>query len=93
LAGALGRRAAPRVIDEHAPHEVSCGREEVGAVLPAHLALIGEPHEDLVHERRGWQRVVRTLTTEVVRGQRAQFLVQHLDDRLTCGDIAGAPRM
>jgi hypothetical protein len=70
------------VIHEHAPHGL-CGQcQSLRAARQGRTALILQPKPGLVHQRRGLQRVIRSLASEVAPGDAPQFVVHERKELL-----------
>ena len=73
VASALARTLGPRVVDQDLAHGVGRHRKELSAILPVEAGLLHEPQEDLVDERGGLERVLRTLTAHLCPGDATQL--------------------
>ena len=86
LPAALEPVTPARVIHQDVAHRARRHREEVGAVGPSLLFLIGQPEVGLMDERRGLQGVARLPARQITTGHPVQLIVdqgQHgLDRRL-----------
>ncbi len=67
---ALGRVSPAGMVGQHLAHEPGSDGDEMNAVLPVDPVEFDQPLPGLVDERRGLQRVVRTLATEKAHGHR-----------------------
>ena len=79
------------VIDEDAAHHLRRHREEVRAILPGDAVLPHEPHERLVNQRRGLQRVVGPFAAQIRAGPSLQFAVDDRHQVVARLQIAAAP--
>jgi hypothetical protein len=75
LPSPLGTGPFSGVVDENPPHHRRSHGQEVGSALPAHLLLVGEPEECLVHHSGRLQRVTLALTGEVSPSDPPQLVV------------------
>ena len=89
LAALLVGALAPRVVDEHAPHDARRGAQVVGPVPPGNVLFSPEPQVGFVHERRGLQRVPRILGTHVMPCQAAELFVDQREQGLLSAFLAG----
>lgn len=90
-ASPLGRAAAPGVVHEDLPHRGGGEGHEVVAITIREAVTRRplDPHPCLVHERRRLQGVVRRLTAEAARRDRAELRIQHLQKAVSGPLITG----
>src|SRR6266446_6890598 len=74
-AAALLRSIAPGVTDQDLTHGASGDGEEVGAILPARIGLVGQTQISLVDQRRSLQCVVGTLSTHMTMSDAPEFFI------------------
>ena len=86
--GALLRIPGARVVHENVAHVACDGGKEVGAALPVHVLGPEQPHVHLVNERRGTQRVIRTLLLQVVCRDAPQLRIDERDQLVARGLVA-----
>ena len=74
-AAAFVGEPCPRVVDEHAAHQLRSQADEMRAALPIDGLLPDQAHEGFVHERRLLHRVIRALAPQVALRQLPQLFV------------------
>jgi hypothetical protein len=79
------------MIYQDSPHQLRRYREEMASVLPVDIVASRKAEIGLVHNRRALQRVIGTLTSQVVPRQAAQFVIDQRDKRLSGGNVAATP--
>jgi len=80
------------VVDEDASHQIRGNREKVCAVLPTDAPLVYQPQIGLVDQRGRRKRMVVALAAQVGARDRAQFVVDGVDQLAARGFISVAPR-
>ena len=91
VAAAFSRLPRAGVIDQDAPHQPGGHREEVGAVLPFHLADVDQAQVRLVDERGRLERVPGALPAHLPVRETAQLLVHQGNQLLEGRFVARAP--
>src|SRR5437763_4692816 len=66
---------ASRVIDEYAPHDLGCNREEMGPILPLHALIVHQTHVGFVHQVSRLQRVAWALALYIAVSQAAELFI------------------
>jgi len=89
--GTLGRLLFAGVIDKDSAHHLRRHREEVRAILPGDAVLPHEPHERLMHQRGGLQRVVGPFAAQIRAGPPLQLAVDDPRQIVAGLQIATAP--
>src|SRR5204862_1248601 len=74
-AAALGAVLLPRVVYKNLSHQMRRDTEEVRTAFPIRKVLRDQPYVCFMYQRGGLQRRSRSLVSEVVVRQPAQFLV------------------
>ena len=87
------RAALPRVIHQHAPHDLRGQRQELLAPLPFEGAFAGEPDEGLVHQRRGLQRVTAAFARNLPARHAPDVVVDQRPERIECRGVAVGPAL
>src|SRR6187399_1358811 len=87
------RAALPRVVHEHAAHDLRRQREKLLAVLPLEYALPGKPDECFVDQRRALQRVIAALACHLAPREAADVVVDHRPQRVERGGVAVGPAL
>jgi hypothetical protein len=64
---------AASIVHENLAHEAGSDSEEMGAILPLRLIVIGEPEENLVDQRRRLQGMIASLAIEAERRDAAKL--------------------
>ena len=92
IAAAL-RTALPRVVDQHATHDLRGQRQELLAVLPVEHALPGEPDEGLVDQRRALQGVIAAFARHLAAREPAEVVVDQRPERIEGSAFAIGPAL
>ena len=79
------------MIDENAPHHLRDHRQELSAILPPRVLLIGEAKIRLVYERRRLQRVPGAFAPELRGGTAAQLAIDECHRPIARLEIARGP--
>jgi hypothetical protein len=79
------------MVDQNASHQMRSDREELRAILPARVLLIGEPEISLMHKRRGLQSVIGTFLSQPLPRKASQFLVDERNQALGGVGLASVP--
>src|SRR5205809_456654 len=70
------------VIDQHTPHRLCRQRQALRPPRQCGTAVLLQSKPSLVHERRGLQRVIRSLASEIPARDAAQLVVQQRKELL-----------
>ena len=76
---------------EDAAHHPRRHREEVGAVLPLHLADVGQTHIGFIDERGRLQRMARSLVAHISPREPPQLFVDQWRQPLQRGFVPSTP--
>ena len=87
----LARTVAARVVNQNPAHDLCRDSKEMGSVLPVHVALIDQPQIDLVHQRRGLERVPRPLAAKLSCRDPAQLFVDEREQLIERTLVAATP--
>src|SRR5262245_56483578 len=87
MAPALLRPRCASVISQNAAHQPPCDPEEMGAIHPFDLRIAKQPQVNFMHQGGRLQCVVRTFMPQVVSGQTAKLLVNHVESLVRGGFI------
>src|SRR5262245_20001981 len=80
-----------RIIDQDAPHHLSCYEKEMRAILPVDVLPVDKPYESLINQSSRLQRMLRTLPPHVVTGELTQLPVDNGREFLQCFLVPIAP--
>jgi hypothetical protein len=87
---ALHTKVGTSVVDKNTAHELSGNPEEVGFVLPVHVALLCQAHESFVDKSCSLKCMVGSFPSHVVSSEPPQFIV---DDRNEPGFCSRIPSL
>ena len=68
-------RLTPGVANQNLAHRSGGDGEEVGAVLPAWIGLVGQAQISLVDQRRRLQRVAGAFSAHMTMSEASEFLI------------------
>ena len=86
------RAALPRVVHQHAAHDLRGQRQELLAVLPFERALSGQPDEGLVDQRGALQGVIAAFARQLPARHAPQVVVDQRPERIEGGLSPSAQR-
>ena len=81
IAATLGGSASPGALDENLSHGAGGDAEKVRPILPRQMRVLQQAEVDVMHERRGLERLAGTLTPEKAGGQAPQLVVDQRHQR------------
>ena len=91
LAGPLRRPPSSRVVGEDAGYQLRRHAKERRAILPRDAVLSDRPQKRFVHQRRGFERVVPALLSQVTGGAASQLAIHERHEIVARLDVATAP--